>query len=1644
MKNARTVTLLAALLLATTLPALASSNPVVPVRSLVFEVTSDGSARLFSQRLVSMTHPPRRVAASRNAVLLVARDANASEIFETNILPAEVSAEFGGPLPPQSAFLSAYVPVATSTVHLSGQLLNQDADIVLTADSRLASENVTASPLVAAENKLNILILGDGYTAAEQATFEQNADNFARKLIEVEPYATYAGFFNIQKYFVASAQSGADHPPYSAQCTANSSSCCPDLASQGDAKAGFRNTVFDAAYCVGGSFRRLSPNYGKVSTAAGTIMPGDNKIVFLLVNDNEYGGSGGTIPTASVHFYGIAIAVHEFAHTFTNLADEYIDPAQTIGACSDRAGSTKPCEANATDETNVTNVKWKSWVHINGIGLFQGARYSNNYYRPASTCRMKEIPTSQSLPFCSICTQEFVRRLYQFGIKPVEKGQELPPAGQVSMETGSSLVFRVFPLGPTIFSKWSVNGSVVQESVTPTYTFTPTTPGRYRIRVDNKDETNLVLDPIPEMSVATEWTVLVTTKAIADATSGAQGEPQVATSSLLLPQGTATVTLTYAMTTQEFAGRCPTAQGCGDPWGVTVAPVPVGLTTLSDTPLFDKQGIATSGNEVNTVALNVGGLTASGDTTLRLRVSATNMGDANAPTTVHATLSVPITDACIPQCDPCSATPPPAECNLPAIAIDSIRPAPLALDRTEGDSTYFSVERTGLNHYKRAMAVKVSPPPPPTATVRVIVNLLRADGTFLMEAQNEVADPYSYVVRAEKAPGEYTVAVTQHHDRTRLVTDPPPAHETKYEFRVIVSYLSKSVEATREIDTLTAGDPPTNTPLPRPIHALWRMPQSIPRYAPQTGDREAGGDDWTSAATYRWIDEHRNLLTAIDDISFEHAINDGHPGSHQYGTDFLMFPFYQFPNVDKKRKDEYTALRVYTGRAFETTPQGRDALTQVQQWVRATRAGLDNLLALDTVQQIRYADGQLCPNNTDSSLFFRDDLPDGWARDLLRTGVITDRKGRILDLGNEFHGWQNSDATKMAYTCEQNFELDVSLNRCKLSELPPPCSNTRNGIPPQIGRNPQSTTIDRGQSVSLTVMASGDDLAYQWFEGARGDLSRPVTNGRSASLTVTPPETRAYWVFVFNAWGNVQSTTASVTVRPPCIPVVITSQSESSTITAGTTVTLNATVSGGTPQTFQWYEGTAPDRTHALRNETASSLNVRPSTTTSYWVFVQNNCGNASSATITVTVACTPPTITTHPADMTVVVGTTVMLTAVVEGSAPITVQWYKGFLNDTSTPAATGTTLTVVPTSTSNYWARATNACGTTTTRLATVTVTNACTPPAITSEPIGTTIYPGETARLSADAFGTNLSAQWYEGATGDRRLAIANATVYAVDVAPQRSTQYWVEFTNSCGTAASATVLVVVDCNPTIYHQPQSTSIAAGGSATLEVIAAIGGSSALSYQWYERAAGASTWELMLGAADQQLTVTPTTSSAYYVEVRTSCGATTSAIAEVTVVPNCTSPIITQNLPDGIGDPGAVITLTVGASGTEPLAYQWYKSLVEVTFWGPIAGATSPTLDVTVRAQYTDYYRVEVTNACGQASSSTTVHTGGISAAAYALEGTLAIAPNGTWSVDGTTLQITNETKLKGHPTHGDHVKVLGSKATGRFAALWIEKRR
>jgi hypothetical protein len=260
---------------------------------------------------------------------------------------------------------------------------------------------------------------------------------------------------------------------------------------------------------------------------------------------------------------------------------------------------------------------------------------------------------------------------------------------------------------------------------------------------------------------------------------------------------------------------------------------------------------------------------------------------------------------------------------------------------------------------------------------------------------------------------------------------------------------------------------------------------------------------------------------------------------------------------------------------------------------------------------------------------------------------------------------------------------------------------------PSIFQQPQSSTITVGQSTTLSVGASGTmPLIYQWYRGTAGDASFPVGT-ISAALSVSPASTTSYWVRVSNACGTAESATATITVQAACVSPSITQHPQSSTITAGQSVTLSVAASG-TSLAYQWYQGTAGVVTTPIGTN-SPNISVSPGATTSCWVQVSNACGsvNSAAATVTVQAACVSPTITAHPQSTSVPSGQSVTLSVATSGTMPQTSQWFQRIGSGTPTVVGTGPTLTIIPTETSDFWVRVTNSCGTIESNIATVTVT-------------------------------------------------------------------------------------------------------------------------------------------------------------------------------------------------------------------------------------------------------------------------------------------------------------------------------------------------
>lgn len=175
---------------------------------------------------------------------------------------------------------------------------------------------------------------------------------------------------------------------------------------------------------------------------------------------------------------------------------------------------------------------------------------------------------------------------------------------------------------------------------------------------------------------------------------------------------------------------------------------------------------------------------------------------------------------------------------------------------------------------------------------------------------------------------------------------------------------------------------------------------------------------------------------------------------------------------------------------------------------------------------------------------------------------------------------------------------------------------------------------------------------------------------------------------------------------------------------------------------------------------------------------------------------CVAPAFTLQPQTTTITSGSVELQAAAVgETGSTITYTWYQGIAPDTSTQIGTGPSKVVTPTTTTSYWVRASNSCGTANSQTATVTV---CAIPSIGTGPTNQSITLGQTKRLSASNItgSAPISYQWYVSNNGVD-TPISGATADRIDVSPTTTTTYRLRATNSCGFDTDPAVVTV--------HQP-----------------------------------------------------------------------------------------------------------------------------------------------------------------------------------------------------------------------------------------------
>ena len=127
--------------------------------------------------------------------------------------------------------------------------------------------------------RYNIVILGDGYRAAELAKYHADAQAFVDTLRQTAPFGDLWCGINVHRIDVTSTDSGADDPL-----------TCGDGSAGSGALA---RTYFDATFCSGGAIRRLlTCDSVSARNVAHTKVPAAH-VVLVIVNSPIYGGSGG-------------------------------------------------------------------------------------------------------------------------------------------------------------------------------------------------------------------------------------------------------------------------------------------------------------------------------------------------------------------------------------------------------------------------------------------------------------------------------------------------------------------------------------------------------------------------------------------------------------------------------------------------------------------------------------------------------------------------------------------------------------------------------------------------------------------------------------------------------------------------------------------------------------------------------------------------------------------------------------------------------------------------------------------------------------------------------------------------------------------------------------------------------------------------------------------------------------------------------------------------------------------------------------------------------------------------------------------------------------------------------------------------------
>jgi hypothetical protein len=283
--------------------------------------------------------------------------------------------------------------------------------------------------------KLDLLVLGDGYTSGERAKFERDAKRMLAVLFATSPFKERENDINVWGLVPASKDSGISSPSQHI----------------------YKRSALGTSYDTFDSERYVLTTENRVFRDIAANAP--YEVVEILTNSEKYGGGGiynlySTVAADSM--WAPYIFVHEFGHHLAGLADEYYTSDVAYLPPTEKV---EPWEPNVTALLDPLKLKWRDLVtpatpvptpwpkeefermqnerqerrralraadrperEMNAlfseelardtalldspalkgkVGAFEGANYeAKGYYRPQSDCIMF---TRDDVGFCAVC-----------------------------------------------------------------------------------------------------------------------------------------------------------------------------------------------------------------------------------------------------------------------------------------------------------------------------------------------------------------------------------------------------------------------------------------------------------------------------------------------------------------------------------------------------------------------------------------------------------------------------------------------------------------------------------------------------------------------------------------------------------------------------------------------------------------------------------------------------------------------------------------------------------------------------------------------------------------------------------------------------------------------------------------------------------------------------------------------------------------------------------------------------------------------------------------------------------------------------------------------------------------------------------------